>query len=46
MTRWIRFEHEGRAQFGTLEGDTIRVHEGDMFASPRATRGDAWRSPR
>jgi len=37
MTRWIRFEHEGRAQFGTLEGDTIRVHEGDMFASPRAT---------
>ncbi len=37
MTRWIRFEHEGRAQFGALEGDTIAVHEGDLFASPRAT---------
>jgi 2-keto-4-pentenoate hydratase/2-oxohepta-3-ene-1,7-dioic acid hydratase in catechol pathway len=37
MTRWIRFEYEGRAQFGTLEGDTIRVHEGDLFAAPRAT---------
>ncbi len=37
MTRWLRFEHEARSQFGVLEGDTIRVHEGDMFASPRAT---------
>jgi 2-keto-4-pentenoate hydratase/2-oxohepta-3-ene-1,7-dioic acid hydratase in catechol pathway len=37
MTRWIRFEQEGRAQFGTLEGDTIRVHEGDMFAGARDT---------
>lgn len=37
MTRWIRFEHEGRVQFGALEGDTIAVHEGDLFASPRAT---------
>ena len=37
MTRWIRFEQEGRAQFGTLEGETIRVHEGDMFSGARAT---------
>ncbi|MCW5591307.1 MAG: fumarylacetoacetate hydrolase family protein [Burkholderiales bacterium] len=37
MTRWIRFEHEGRVQFGTLEGETIRVHEGDMFAGARDT---------
>ncbi len=37
MTRWIRFEHEARVRFGTLEGDTIREHEGDMFATPRAT---------
>ena len=37
MTRWIRFEQEGRAQFGTLEGETIRVHEGDMFAGARDT---------
>jgi len=37
MTRWIRFEHEGRVQFGALEGDTIGVHEGELFASPRPT---------
>jgi 2-keto-4-pentenoate hydratase/2-oxohepta-3-ene-1,7-dioic acid hydratase in catechol pathway len=37
MTRWIRFEHEGRAQFGTLEADTIHVHEGDLFAGSRDT---------
>ena len=37
MTRWIRFEHEGRAQFGSLEAGTIRVHEGDLFAAPHAT---------
>ena len=37
MTRWIRFEHAGQAGFGTLEGETITVHEGDMFAGARAT---------
>jgi 2-keto-4-pentenoate hydratase/2-oxohepta-3-ene-1,7-dioic acid hydratase in catechol pathway len=37
MTRWIRFEQEGRAQFGTLEGGTIRVHEGDLFAGAKDT---------
>jgi len=37
MTRWIRYEYEARVQFGALEGDTIRVHDGDMFASARAT---------
>ncbi len=37
MTHWIRFEHAGQAGFGTLEGDTITVHEGDMFAGARAT---------
>ena len=46
MTRWIRFEYEGRAQFGTLEGDTItaadlprdvrerRVHDEDAPKLP------------
>ena len=37
MTRWIRFEHAGQAGFGTLEGETITEHEGDMFAGARAT---------
>ena len=38
MTRWIRFRHEGRTRFGTLEGEAIRIHEGDLFASPRSKR--------
>lgn len=37
MTQWVRFERGGKTQFGTLEGDTIMVHEGDMFANPKAT---------
>ena len=36
MANWIRFEHNGKTGFGTLEGDTIAVHEGDMFAGPRS----------
>ena len=31
MTQWLRFERKGQAGFGTLEGDTIRVHSGNMF---------------
>ncbi|MDH3406119.1 MAG: fumarylacetoacetate hydrolase family protein [Gammaproteobacteria bacterium] len=34
---WIRFEHGGQIQFGTLHDDTIRVHEGNMFSDSRAT---------
>lgn len=34
---WIRFEHGGQIQFGTLHDDAIRVHEGNMFADSRAT---------
>jgi len=37
MTHWIRFQHDGTTAFGTLENGSIDVHEGDMFASPRAT---------
>ncbi len=32
MTHWVRFEAGGRTGFGTLEGDSITEHEGDMFA--------------
>ena len=37
MTRWIRFEHSAKTAFGRLEGDTIIVHEGDMFGAPEPT---------
>lgn len=37
MTHWVRFERDGATGFGTLEDDSINVHEGDMFASPSAT---------
>lgn len=37
MTQWIRYAHGGNAGFGILEGERIRVHEGDMFAAPRAS---------
>ncbi len=35
MARWLCFEHGGKTGFSTLEGDTITVHEGDLFNSPR-----------
>jgi ketopantoate reductase/2-keto-4-pentenoate hydratase/2-oxohepta-3-ene-1,7-dioic acid hydratase in catechol pathway len=37
MTKWIRFEHGGKTIFGTLEGETIAVHTGDMFADAKPT---------
>jgi 2-keto-4-pentenoate hydratase/2-oxohepta-3-ene-1,7-dioic acid hydratase in catechol pathway len=37
MTLWIRFERGGVVEIGTLEGDTITVHEGAMFGETRPT---------
>ena len=37
MTKWLRFERDGRSRLGVLEGDSIAVYEGDLFGSPRAT---------
>ena len=37
MTHWIRYEKGGKRGFGTLEGETISVHEGDMFAGAKPT---------
>ena len=34
MTRWIRFEHAELIKFGTLTGDIITVHEGNIFNEP------------
>jgi 2-keto-4-pentenoate hydratase/2-oxohepta-3-ene-1,7-dioic acid hydratase in catechol pathway len=36
--RWVRFDRgDGAIAFGTLAGDSIEVHDGDMFAGARAT---------
>ena len=35
MAKWIRFEQGGKTGFGTLDGDTITVHIGDMFAGAK-----------
>lgn len=38
MALWVRFAREdGSAGFGTLEGGSIAVHGGDMFAAPAPT---------
>lgn len=37
MTHWGRYEHAGTVGFGTIEDDTINVHEGDMFSGAQAT---------
>ena len=37
MAHWIRFENGGKTGFGTLEGETIAVHSGDMFAGAKPT---------
>ncbi len=37
MTKWLRFTHGGDHKFGTLEGDFIHVHIGDIFDQPEAT---------
>lgn len=36
--RWVRFQaQDGRIGFGTLDGERIHEHAGDMFAAPRPT---------
>ena len=35
MAHWIRFEHQGRTGFGTVENDSIKVHSGDMFGAAK-----------
>ena len=35
MTAWLRFRHDGETGFGTLAGDGIAVHDGDMFGASR-----------
>ena len=37
MPQWIRFDHAGKTGFGTLEGESVRVFAGDLFAAPTPT---------
>ena len=37
IKRWVRFEQAGQVGFGTLDGETIRVHRGNMYAGPEPT---------
>ncbi len=37
MMKWLRFEHEGVVGFGTLTGETIDVHDGNLFDGSTAT---------
>lgn len=37
MTKWLRYRANGAEGFGTLDGETVHVHSGDMFAQPTAT---------
>ena len=34
---WLRFEHEGSRGLGTLDGELVHVHAGDLFAAPVPT---------
>jgi 2-keto-4-pentenoate hydratase/2-oxohepta-3-ene-1,7-dioic acid hydratase in catechol pathway len=40
IERWTRFEYKDAVRFGTLEGEKIRIYEGDMFDAPEPT-GDS-----
>jgi 2-keto-4-pentenoate hydratase/2-oxohepta-3-ene-1,7-dioic acid hydratase in catechol pathway len=40
LQHWIRFTHHGAPGFGTLAGDRIRVHEGELFGENRPTGAD------
>jgi 2-keto-4-pentenoate hydratase/2-oxohepta-3-ene-1,7-dioic acid hydratase in catechol pathway len=37
MTLWLRFERAGNVEVGTLEGNAVRVHTGDIFQGASAT---------
>ena len=35
VTKYVRYSHEGTTSYGILDGETIRVLDGDLFSSPR-----------
>ena len=37
MTLWVRYDRNGAVGFGTLDGDRIAEHAGDLFQAPAPT---------
>jgi len=37
MSKWVRVTHLGREYVGKIEGETVRVHSGNMFSGAEAT---------
>ena len=37
ITKYVRYDYEGRQAYGILDGETISELEGDLFSSPKAT---------
>lgn len=37
VTHWLRFAIDGEEHIGTLDGDTVTIWQGDLFADPRPT---------
>ena len=37
QSRWVRFEQAGQVGFGTLQGDRVQQHRGDMFGVSEPT---------
>jgi 2-keto-4-pentenoate hydratase/2-oxohepta-3-ene-1,7-dioic acid hydratase in catechol pathway len=37
MARWLRFEQDGKLEFGTLQDGVIRIFQGEMFAGASPT---------
>jgi len=35
--RWLRFSRAGESGFGSLEGERVAVHRGDLFSNPEPT---------
>jgi 2-keto-4-pentenoate hydratase/2-oxohepta-3-ene-1,7-dioic acid hydratase in catechol pathway len=49
--KWLRFRHAGREAFGTLQGEVVHVHEGNLFGASAPTgeqlplAGLSWLTP-
>jgi len=39
VAKWIRYEHQGKAQFGTITNNVITPYSGDMFNNPQKEKG-------
>ena len=35
MAKWIRIAHQGRESIGLVEGESVKLHSGELFANPK-----------